>query len=80
MVRRHRVKHPGSGHGRPVAKGEKLDYSKYIYYCKTVGGGLRVFKANRKGGKARTDSGAIHKSKTRAYRYKKRDEMESSGW
>ncbi|MCK9568472.1 hypothetical protein M0R72_05995 [Candidatus Pacearchaeota archaeon] len=79
MVRRHRVKHPGSGHGRPVSKTEVLDYHKYIYYCKSVGGKLTVFKANRKGGGARKDSGAIHHSKKRSYAYKKRDEMES-GW
>jgi hypothetical protein len=78
MVRR--TKHPGTGHGRPVGAGEKLDYHRYIYYCKATGsGGLHIFKANRKGGKARKDSGAVHKSKTRAYQYHKRDEMES-GW
>jgi hypothetical protein len=77
MVRR--TRHPGSGHGRPIKEGEKLDYKHYIYYCKVAGsGGLRVFKANRKGS-GRTDRGAIHKSKTRVYQHKQRDEMES-GW
>jgi hypothetical protein len=74
----HRKRPPGSGHGRPVTANEKLDYTKYIYYAKDRGG-LRIFKANRKGAKVRRDTGAIHHSKYRL-RSKKRDEMESSGW
>jgi hypothetical protein len=74
------VKRTSKARGSAVHEGDKPDYQHYVYYCKTVGGGLRIFKARRKGSARRSDTGKIHHSKTRVYQHRNRDELESSGW
>ena len=56
--------------GTPIRSGEKLDYTRFIYYVKKGKGGRPViYKAKRRGGKAvRGDMGKIHKSSRRNYR------------
>ena len=55
--------------GTPIRSGEKLDYTRFIYYVKKGKGGRPViYKAKRRGGKARADAGKIHRSTRRNYR------------
>ena len=56
--------------GTPIRSGEKLDYTKFIYYVKKGKGGRPIiYKAKRRGAKGvRSDTGRVHRSARRNYR------------